>query len=245
MSLHHEKHFEQEICEYLGVHGWLYVEGDVENYNREQALYPTDIATWIQETQPEVWQGLAKTHGGQVMQVLTERIRKNLNERGTLDVLRRGVEVLGVKKSLSLAQFKPSLNLNPDILKKYAANRLRVVRQVHHSVNNPQEAIDLVLFLNGIPVATAELKSDFTQNVADAVDQYRFDRHPSPKGGKAEPLLSFPGGALVHFTVSQSEVMMTTRLSGSGTIFLPFNRGNQGGAGNAPNPKGFATSYLS
>ena len=86
-----------------------------------------------------------------------------------------------------------------------------------------------------------ELKSDFTQSVQDAVDQYRFDRHPQPKGGMAEPLLSFPGGALVHFAVSQSEVMMTTRLAGPATHFLPFNRGNDGAAGNAPNPDGFAT----
>jgi type I restriction enzyme R subunit len=115
---------------------------------------------------------------------------------------------------------------------------------VRHSPNNPHDALDLVLFVNGIPVATAELKSDFTQSVGDAVDQYRFDRHPHPKGGRAEPLLGFPGGALVHFAVSQAEVRMTTRLLGPATSFLPFNRGNAGAAGNAPNPGGFATSYL-
>jgi type I restriction enzyme R subunit len=115
---------------------------------------------------------------------------------------------------------------------------------VRHSPNNPNDALDLVLFLNGIPVATAELKSDFTQSVADAVDQYRFDRHPQPKSGVVEPLLQFPGSALVHFAVSQSEVMMTTRLAGPATHFLPFNRGNQGAAGNPPNPSGFATAYL-
>ena len=101
-----------------------------------------------------------------------------------------------------------------------------------------------MLFLNGIAVATAELKSHFTQSVGDAVDQYRQDRLPQPKGGVAEPLLAFPGGALVHFAVSQSEVMMATRLNGADTVFLPFNRGNAGGAGNAPNPDGFATAYL-
>ncbi len=93
-------------------------------------------------------------------------------------------------------------------------------------------------------MATAELKSDFTQSVGDAVDQYRFDRDPAPRGGLAEPLLAFPGGALVHFAVSQSEVMMSTRLAGTATRFLPFNRGNAGGAGNPPNPFGFATHYL-
>ncbi len=200
MSLHQEKHFEQELCDYLAAHGWLYTEGDAANYDREHALYPADIAAWVQETQPEAWQVLIKTHAGQAVWVLAERIRKNLNERGTLDVLRRGVEVLGLKQPLALVQFRPALQLNADILKKYEANRLRVARQVRHSVNNTQDALDLVLFLNGIPVATAELKSEFTQSVQDAVDQYRFDRHPFPKGGQAEPLLSFPGshGSVIY-----------------------------------------------
>jgi len=244
MSLHKERHFEREICEHLAANGWLFEEGDAQNYSRESALYLPDVLGWIEVSQPEAWQGLNKTHGANVGKVLAERIRKNLNDRGTLDVLRRGVEVLGVKHALALAQFKPAHSLNITIEARYQANRLRVVRQVRHSLNNPQDAIDLVLFVNGIPVATAELKSDFTQCVADAVDQYRFDRHPTPKGGQIEPLLSFPGGALVHFAVSQTEVMMTTRLSGSSTRFLPFNKGNHGAAGNAPNPNGFATSYL-
>jgi len=117
MNLHHEKHFEQEICDYLGAHGWLYTETDAENYSREYALYLADVVTWIQETQPEAWQGLTKTHGGQLSQMLAERIRKNLNERGTLDVLRRGVEMVGIKQPLSMAQFKPALNLNEAIQK--------------------------------------------------------------------------------------------------------------------------------
>ena len=105
-------------------------------------------------------------------------------------------------------------------------------------------ALDLVLFLNGLPVATAELKTDFTQSVEDAIDQYRFDRNPRPKGQNAEPLLSFPSGALVHFAVSNTEVLMTTRLEGPATSFLPFNRGDHGAAGNPPNPNGHPTSYL-
>ena len=165
-------------------------------------------------SQPESWQALSKTHGASLPKVLGERVRKCLNEQGTLEVLRRGVEMVGLKKPLSLVQFKPALSINPAIQQAYAANRLRVVRQVHHSLNNPKDALDLVLFVNGVAVATAELKSDFTQSVGDAVDQYRFDRHPSPKGGLVEPLLIFPGGALVHFAVSQSEVMMTTQLAG-------------------------------
>lgn len=115
---------------------------------------------------------------------------------------------------------------------------------MHHSPNKPKDAIDLLLCLDGVPVATAELKSDFTQSVHDAVDLYRFDRLPQPKGGVLEPVLGFPGGALVHFAVSQSEVRMTTKLAGPETVFLPFNRGNNGAACNAPNPEGFATAYL-
>lgn len=244
MNLHQEHHFEREICQHLAANGWLYAEGDAASYDRSSALYLPDLLVWIEATQPESWQRLARTHGPQLGERLAERVRKNLDERGTLDVLRRGVEMLGLKEPLSLVQFKPALAMNPVIQHHYRANRLRVVRQVKHSPNQPNDAIDLVLFVNGIAVATAELKSDFTQCVGDAVDQYRFDRVPQPKGGLVEPLLGFPGGALVHFAVSQAEVMMTTRLAGKDTFFLPFNRGNAGAAGNAPNPAGFATSYL-
>jgi type I restriction enzyme R subunit len=244
-NLHQEHHFETEICTHLATNGWLYAEeGDAARFDRASGLFLPDLLTWVETTQPENWQRLTKTHGAALPQVLAERLRKNMNERGTLDVLRRGVEMLGLKEPLELAQFKPALAINPAIQAKYAANRLRVVRQVCHSPNNPKGELDLVLFLNGIAVATVELKSDFTQSVHDAVDQYRYDRHPQPKGGVLEPLLGFPGGALVHFAVSQSEVMMATRLAGLATTFLPFHRGNAGGAGNAPNPFGFASAYL-
>jgi type I restriction enzyme R subunit len=154
------------------------------------------------------------------------------------------VELLGLRQPLSLAQFKPALAMNPDLQAKYEANRLRVVRQVRYSVHN-ENCLDLVLFLNGIPVATVELKTDFTQSVFDAVDQYRFDRHPRPKGqGTPEPLLDFPRGALVHFAVSNSLVRMTTKLQGAATTFLPFDRGNNKAAGNPINPDGHATFYL-
>jgi type I restriction enzyme R subunit len=244
MTLHKEVHFEAEICQHLAAQGWLYADGDASFFDRASGLFLPDLLAWVAETQPESFQRLTKTHGAALSQVLAERVRKNLNERGTLEVLRRGVEMLGLKEPLMLAQFKPALAINPAIQARYAANRLRVVRQVAHSPNNTKAELDLVLFLNGVAVATAELKSNFTQSVHDAVDQYRFDRHPQPKGGVLEPLLGFPGGALVHFAVSQSEVMMTTRLAGPATTFLPFNTGNAGGAGNAPNPDGFATAYL-
>lgn len=243
-SLHKELHFEAAICEHLLSHGWLYAEGDAANYDKQNALYLPDLLAWLEVTQPDSLQRLNKTHGAATAKNLAERVRKNLNDRGTLDVLRRGVEMLGLSKPLYLVQFKPALAINPVIQQHYAANRLRVVRQVHHSLNKGHESVDLVLFVNGIAVATLELKSDFTQSVEDAVDQYRFDRDPAPKGGTIEPLLAFPGGALVHFAVSQAEVQMTTRLAGTGTRFLPFNKGNNGAAGNAPNPDGYATSYL-
>ncbi|CAN7518197.1 type I restriction endonuclease [Caballeronia sp. LjRoot34] len=243
-DLHQEHHFEAAICRHLNDIGWLYSEGDAAHYDRFNALYLPDLLAWIEKTQQDSWQRLTTTHGTAVKERVAERVRKSLNERGALDVLRRGVEMLGLKEPLSLVQFKPALAINPVVLQKYETNRLRVVRQVRHSLNNSKEELDLVLFLNGIPVATVELKSDFTQSVQDAVDQYRYDRNPHPKGGVFEPLLSFPGGALVHFAVSQSEVMMTTRLEGTQTFFLPFNRGNAGAAGNAPNPDGYATSYL-
>lgn len=245
MALHREIHFEEEICAHLAAHGWLYAEGDAARFDRSNGLFTPDLLAWVEATQPDSWQRLNKTHGAALPQVLAERLRKNLNERGTLEVLRRGVEMLGLKEPLMLAQFKPALAINPAIQAHYAANRLRVVRQVKHSPNAPHDALDLVLFLNGIAVATAELKSDFTQSVGDAVDQYRFNRHPAPKGGLLEPLLGFPGGALVHFAVSQSEVMMATRLAGTETRFLPFNLGrDDGGAGNPVNPHGEATDYL-
>jgi type I restriction enzyme R subunit len=133
------------------------------------------------------------------------------------------------------------MGMNPELLTRSRANRLRVVRQVRYSLHN-QNCLDLVLFLNGIPVATAELKTDFTQSVADAIAQYREDRNPQPKGQAAEPLLSFPRGALVHFAVSNSEVHMTTRLKGLATAFLPFNHGAAGNPVRAGG--GHRTAYL-
>jgi type I restriction enzyme R subunit len=186
---------------------------------------------WVKDAQPDVWEALVKNNGGKAESVLLERVRSELDNRGTLDVMRFGVDLIGLKKPAAMAQFKPAFNLNGEILERYAKNRLRVVRQLRYSEAN-ENSIDLVLFLNGVPVATAELKSDFTQSVTDAVDQYRYDRDPRPKGRAAEPLLCFPQGALVHFAVSNSEVRMTTQLAGLKTKLLPFNKGDGNGAGN-------------
>ena len=244
MSTYKEIHFELEICQYLAEHGWLYAEGDAANYDRARALFPADVLAWVQETQPKAWETLTKNHGAKAGETLLTRLRDQLDTRGTLDVLRHGIELLGLKAPLMLAQFKPALAINADILARYTANRLRVVRQLRYSLHN-ENSIDLGLFLNGLPVATVELKTDFTQSIDDAVDQYRFDRIPKPKGQAAEPLLSFPNGALVHFAVSNSEVQMVTKLAGPATRFLPFNQGNEGAAGNPPNPNGgHRTAYL-
>ena len=243
MSLHKEINFEIEICEHLAAHGWLYADGDAAKYDRARALFPEDVLAWVQATQPKAWDAIVKNHGANAADTLLSRLRTSLDQRGTLDVLRHGIEMLGLRDKLALAQFKPALAMNPDILARYAANRLRVVRQVRYSLQN-ENSIDLVLFLNGLPVATAELKTDFTQSIGDAIDQYRFDRLPRPKGQAAEPLLSFPNGALVHFAVSNSEVHMVTKLEGPATRFLPFNQGNNGAAGNPPNPSGHRTAYL-
>ncbi|AJP70757.1 type I restriction endonuclease subunit R [Sphingomonas hengshuiensis] len=241
--LHEEISFESEVCTILASKGWLYAAGDAQAYDRKRALFPADLLAWLQEAQPKAWESLTTLHGASAEALLLDRVRKSLDDRGTLDVLRNGVDTIGVRGTIQLAQFKPAMGMNPDIIARYSANRLRVVRQVRYSLAN-ENCIDLVLFLNGLPVATVELKTDFTQSVQDAVDQYKHDRLPQLKGHEREPLLSFPSGALVHFAVSNREVMMTTKLAGPATHFLPFNQGDHGGKGNPALPFGHATSYL-
>lgn len=245
MSLHKELEFEKDICAHLAENGWLYAEpgnlGDASGYDASRALYPADVFAWLAHTQPKAWETLQNSHGNSVQSMLLNRLRKQLDERGTLEVLRVGIEMIGLNTPLKFAQFKPALAMNSDLQTSYEANRLRVVRQIR---TNHDDIIDLVLFLNGIPVATAELKTDFTQDINAAVDQYRFDRIPKPKGrNTTEPLLDFPRGALVHFAVSNRTVMMTTKLQGPSTTFLPFNLGNHGAAGN-PTRNGHRTAYL-
>ncbi len=246
MPLHTEIEFERDICQHLAAHGWLYAEpgaeGDARSWDTPRALYPPDVLAWLQASQAQAWAQLSKLHGAAAEAVVLERLRKALDEQGTLAVLRHGVELVGLKAPLKLAQFKPALAMNAELQARYAANRLRVLRQVR---TNHDDIIDLVLCLNGVPVATAELKTDFTQDVNRAIDQYRFERLPRPKGrAQAEPLLDFPRGALVHFAVSNRTVFMTTRLLGPATRFLPFNQGDGGGAGNPPNGQGHRTAYL-
>lgn len=243
MNLRKEIGFEDEICNHLGSNGWLYAAGDAAHYDRARAIYTPDLVAWIKDTQPDAWDSLDRSYSVQAADTIAARLRDQLDKRGTIDVLRHGIDLAGLKSTLKLAQFKPALATNPDITARYGANRLRVIRQLKYSLSN-ENCIDLGLFLNGIPVATAELKTDFTQSIDDAVDQYRFDRQPKPKGQSGEPLLTFPSGALVHFAISNREVQMATRLEGPSTTFLPFNQGDGGAAGNPPNLGGHPTAYL-
>ncbi|WP_020171105.1 type I restriction endonuclease subunit R [Gordonia polyisoprenivorans] len=246
MPQHHESVLEEEICAYLAANGWLYSPDDT-GYDRELALFPEDVFAWLAETQPAEWEKRVKPSDtpaaqGKAKAALLQRLAKALSadlkaDGGTLAVLRRGFSDFNA--SFAMCQFKPNSGLNATTAARYAAVRLRVMRQVHYSTSQPKKAIDLVFFVNGLPVATAELKTDFTQSVQHAIEQYKKDRPP-----KGEPLLTFGKRALVHFAVSNKEVHMTTRLSGEATRFLPFNRGNNHHAGNPPNPDGSATSYL-
>lgn len=242
---HHESSFEREICEHLTAHGWLYSPTDA-GYDNQLALFPEDVFEWLADTQSEqlakrvkpelTGEALAKAQRG-VLKTLVKALGADPKANGgTLSVLRRGFKDLNAQ--FQMCQFQPNTSLNEKTAKKYEAVRLRVMRQVHYSTQN-SNSIDLVFFVNGIPVATAELKTDFTQNITDSVLQYK--NHRLPKG---EPLLAFGSRALVHFAVSNSEVQMTTKLSGKDTYFLPFNRGNNHHAGNAVNPHGSPTAYL-
>lgn len=242
---HHEASFEAEICGYLAQHGWLYSPTD-EGYDRELALFPDDVFDWLAATQPEqlakrikpelTGEALKKARAG-VLATLVKQLGADPKANGgTLSVLRRGFKDLNAQ--FAMCQFRPNTSLNETTAKKYDAVRLRVMRQVHYSIQNAN-SIDLVFFVNGIPVATAELKTDFTQNITDAVLQYK--NHRLPKG---EPLLAFGSRALVHFAVSNTEVQMATKLAGKNTFFLPFNKGNHHHAGNPPNPHGSPTAYL-
>ncbi len=244
MADHNEVVFESEICAYLESHGWLSLTNDA-GYDRERALFPEDLFAWLQETQQAAYEKALKAAGSQAkfLDVLTTALDKPLEHGGgTLNILRNGVQYIGGGR-LKMAQFRPETSLNATTTEQYAAMRVRVMRQVHFSTAD-QRSIDLVFFVNGLPVATVELKTDFTQSLDDAINQYRKDRHPLTNG-RLEPLLSFGHRALVHFAVSNDLAAMTTRLEGEKTHFLPFNTGHQAGAGNPPGTDGrSATAYL-
>ena len=240
MEKHRELTFEQELVAHLVTHGWQ--EGDPADYDRALALYPDDLLGWLQDTQPDEWNKLAGLHNGDTRQLLLERVAALMDKDGSLSLLRHGFKHGNAR--FQLCQFAPSHHFNPETIARYQQVRCRVVRQVRYSRHN-QNCIDVVLFVNGVPLATLELKTDFTQSVHDAIHQYMTDRLPKDPGTRAEePLLAFKRRALVHFAVSTDEVYMTTKLAGPDTLFLPFNLGHNQGAGNPPNPHGYRTAYL-
>ncbi|WP_454456719.1 type I restriction endonuclease [Thauera phenylacetica] len=158
-ALHTEQTLEDEICRDLAAAGWLHEAGDAARYDRAPALFPDNVAGWIQDTQPEAWASIEQTHGAYARKVVSEGLRRSLTDHGTLHVLRQGFEMLGLRRPIAVAQFKPALAMNAELQAKYAANRLRVVRQLRYSQHN-ENCLDLGLFVNGIPVATREIKTD-------------------------------------------------------------------------------------
>ena len=233
-SPHLEKAFEDGIeAALLASGGWK--KGDPAEFNAELALIPKELFGYIKETQPDLLKSLAAFHKGDLEAALLDALVKHLDLKGTLDVLRHGFKFFG--KRIEVATFKPAHGLNPDILARYGMNRLTVTRQVKFAVGE-EKSIDMLLSLNGLPVATVELKVHTTnQTAANAVKQYQ-DRDPNHR------VFQFKKRALVHFAVDPDQVYMTTRLAKEKTLFLPFNRGNHDGAGNPDNPGGYRTAYL-
>lgn len=216
------------------VHGYRVRAWD-RDYDRALCLDPELVVQFVLTTQPKTWEKLKLQHGDEVKPRFLKRLAKEIGSRGTLDVLRKGVIDLGCK--FDLACFRPETGLNQEHERLCRANTFSVIRQLRYSEKNAN-SIDLVLFLNGLPILTAELKNPETgQTVQHAIKQYKNDRDPK------EPLLHF-GRCLAHFAVDTDLAYMTTRLQGKRTFFLPFNRGCEGGAGNPVNADGFRTDYL-
>ncbi len=235
MSIADEKAFEEAIGQSLIDHGG-YVKGDPNNFNRDLAIDPMILFKFIKDTQKSTWDSLVTIHGAEVEKKFLYRLNQELDARGMLDCLRHGVTDYG--KKFMLAYFKPVSKLNPETQKLFDKNILTVTRQVHYSTKD-ESSIDMLLSLNGLPVATIELKNPFTgQDVDDAKRQYKYDRD------ERELLFQFKKRALVHFAVDTDEVYMTTRIQGSKTKYLPFNLGFDKGAGNPLNPSGHKTAYL-
>ncbi|WP_246840488.1 DEAD/DEAH box helicase family protein [Lacimicrobium sp. SS2-24] len=251
--------FQNDIIQALADQGWEV--GENKYYDQERALYPQDLIAYVKATHPQQWQKLSSFHKDPEEALLKAVVRDLENpNKGTLWVLRNKVVDRGAK--FSLCAFKPDHDLNPDATERYNQNILRVVPEVVYSPYaevkeddvqpdpNKKTAkkwrIDLVLFINGLPIATLELKSEFKQSIENAKIQYMKDRLPKdPVTKKPEPLLIFKRGALVHFAVSQNNVAMTTKLDGAKTFFLPFDQGTaDGGSGNDTPDEGYATQYL-
>lgn len=232
---HREIAFEEAIEHHL-LTAAGFTRADRDNFDRERAIDPTVLLPFIKETQPEQWKNLETLQGASAETVLLDDLCKTLDSQGALAVIRHGFKCFG--KPFRVAFFAPAHGMNPETQSQYQANRLTITRQLKYSTRN-ENSIDVVLSLNGLPVATAELKNHMSgQTVADARNQYRSDRDPR------ELIFQFKKRTMVHFAVDPDEVYMTTHLDGQKTFFLPFNKGNERAAGNPENPGGYKTAYL-
>ena len=211
---------------------------DRDSFDRQRAIFPEAVLAFIRATQPKEWARLEALHGAKTGEQLLGDLCKWMDAHGALATLRHGFKCYG--RTLHAAYFKAAHELNPELEARYAANRLGLTRRLHFSPRS-EKSLDVTLSLNGIPVATLELKNPLTaQTVEEARRQYMQDRDPH------EPIFEFKRRTLVHFAVDTEAVFMTTRLAGSATHFLPFNKGCDGGAGNPPDPAGrtYRTAYL-
>ena len=229
MPTYDEKDFEDHIEGHLDRSG--YHSRQPVLYNKDLCLIPTETLRFIQATQPDEYQKLKRQYGEETSTKLLNRISREIERRGVLEVLRKGVKDRGCH--FNLTYFRPSSGMNPDQQKLYAQNRFSLIRQMKYSQRN-EKSVDMALFLNGLPLVTMELKNSLTGGtVADAEKQYRTDRDPR------ESLFQFRR-CLVHFAVGNEKVSMTTRLQGGETRFFPFNKGIE----NPVNPDGHKTAYL-
>lgn len=217
-----------------GGNGWL--PGDPADYEREYAVDLVQLTAFIQASQPKLVEALDLAHDSPTRRKFLSRLQGEISKNGVVQVLRTGVQH-GPPPGVTLFYATPSPD-NPAAVAHYAQNHFSVSRQLRYSRDETQLALDLCLFVNGLPIATFELKNSLTkQTVADAVQQYKLDRDPREK------LFEF-GRCLVHFAVDDQEVRMCTYLEGKASWFLPFNLGWNDGAGNPPNPDGLKTDYL-
>jgi type I restriction enzyme, R subunit len=173
-TAHQEKHFEDYVAGRLVAQGWKL--GDTAKYDTERAIYPEDLVAWLEATQADKWAKLRKDNAERATEVLMDRLAKALEQQGTMHVLRNGFSIAGCGH-IDLSEAAPEDKRNEAVLKRYAANILRVVRQLKYHPAR-ELCIDLVFFINGLPVATVELKTDFTQSAEAAMEQYKTDRLP-------------------------------------------------------------------
>jgi len=234
---HTEYAFESAIEDHLLTKGG-YIKGDPKAFDCKHCIDPSVLIPFIQETQPKEWGYLKNLQKEKTEEILIEDLCRALDSEheGCLMVLRHGFKCFG--KLFKVAYFAPASGLNPEIQELYEANRLTITRQVKYSTKH-NNTLDVVLSLNGIPVATAELKNPMTgQTWQSAIYQYQHDRDPK------DLMFQFKKRTLVHFAVDTDEAYMTTRLAGKSTYLLPFNLGDNHGAGNPENPNGYKTYYL-